>query len=287
MCLCKGTVESTFESGYRGSLSNRSRISPVTLRSHDLKLMWLQRSWLSRIMSRQPLHIRHSRHSSATCARKRKRKQARKHKYNHTHSNTHSQHKHANKRAYSTQPSAQWTNQRGTFICMSKGGHLEASRVDDGKQHVHRESRRSLALISPAKSVFYLHGCRMLLHELGMRARKGKGKRVPDVRSPCPQRAPPALALTRDCPSPPSCPSLALRGHIGCSHRALHRRARGGIAGFHAACSFIRAPSRGANGRRRRPCAPQLGKESVHLFRVVAPFPRTIQGGMLGSAPSS
>jgi hypothetical protein len=58
-------------------------------------------------------------------------------------------------------------------------------------------------------------------------AGKGKSKRRPDVRSPSPQRAPPALALTRDCPS--TCtqrkivPSLvpARRGHIGCSQRAL------------------------------------------------------------------
>ena len=129
MCLCKGTKESTVESVYRGSLSNRSRISPVTLRSHDLKLTWLQRSWFSRIMSRQPLHIRHSRHSSAAWARKKKR--TRRHACTNTttltqthtpNTNTLTQKQHS--RTHETvgsadQCSAQRTNPRGAFICNS------------------------------------------------------------------------------------------------------------------------------------------------------------------------
>jgi hypothetical protein len=76
------------------------------------------------------------------------------HKYNHTHltpnTNTNTQ-QHSR--------TAQWTNQKRVFICITQAGHLEASRVHDGKQHVHRESRRSLALIS--RSAFYLHSFRV------------------------------------------------------------------------------------------------------------------------------
>ena len=56
-----------------------------------------------------------------------------------------------------------------------------------------------------------------------------------------------------------------------------------------------RRSARGANGRRRRPCTPRLGKEAVavHLFLVTVLFrvrlrrQWQIQGGILGPAPTA